>query len=80
LSQVSSKLEAQNFINREANPNNHREFFIVLAEEGLAYQSLSEEAVKEFMTKHFADIDVEQLQNVLQTMKKVNASISSSNK
>lgn len=80
VSQVLSKLEALNFIKREVNPNNHREFFIRLAEEGLAYQALSEEADKEFMTKHFADIDLEQLQNVLQTMKKVNASISSSDK
>ena len=80
VSQVLSKLEARNFIKREANPTNHREFFIVLAKEGLAYQALSEEADKEFMTEHFADIDLEQLQNVLQTMKKVNASISSSNK
>ena len=80
VSQVLSKLEALNFIKREANPNNHRELFIGLAEEGLAYQALSEEADKEFMTKHFADIDLEQLQNVLQTMKKVNASISSSDK
>jgi DNA-binding MarR family transcriptional regulator len=80
VSQVLSKLEAQNFIKRKTNPNNHREFFNVLAEEGLAYQALSEEADKDFMTKHFANIDLEQLQNVLQTMKKVNASISSSNK
>jgi len=80
VSQVLSKLEAQNFIKREANPNNHREFFIGLTEEGLAYQALSEVADKEFMTKHFADIDLEQLQKVLQTMKKVNSSISSSDK
>ena len=80
MSQVLSKLEAQNFIKRETNPTNHREFFIRLAEEGLAYQALSEEADKEFMAKHFADIDLEQLQNVLQVMKKVNASISSSDK
>ena len=59
VSQVLSKLEALNFIKRQANPNNHREFFIGLAEEGLAYQALSEEADKEFMTKHFADIDLE---------------------
>lgn len=80
VSQVLSKLEAQKFIKREANPTNHREFFIVLAKEGLTYQALSEEADKEFMTKHFADIDIEQLQNVLQIMKKVNVSISSSNR
>ncbi|TFH59904.1 MarR family transcriptional regulator [Peribacillus frigoritolerans] len=36
VSQVLSKLEIQHFIKRESNPNNHREFFIVLAEEGLA--------------------------------------------
>lgn len=79
VSQVLSKLEALKFIKREPNPANHREFFIALAKEGLAYQAFSEEADKEFMTKHFADIDLAQLQNVLQTMKKVNASISSSN-
>lgn len=31
VSQVLSKLEAQHFIKRESNPNNHREFFIVLS-------------------------------------------------
>ncbi|WP_141501085.1 MarR family winged helix-turn-helix transcriptional regulator [Paenibacillus luteus] len=79
VSQVLSKLEAQNFIKREANPNKHREFFIRLAEKGLDYQALSEEADKEFMEKHFADIDLEQLENVLRTMKKVNVSISPPN-
>lgn len=63
MSQVLSKLEVQHFIKRESNPNNHREFFIVLAEEGLAYQALIEESDEEFV-------------NVLKTMKKVNASIS----
>ena len=29
------------------------------------HEALSEEADKEIMTKHFADIDLEQLQNVL---------------
>jgi DNA-binding MarR family transcriptional regulator len=80
VSQVLSKLESQKFIKREANPNNHREFFIVLAEKGLTYQKLSEEADKDFLMKHFSDIDLEQLQNIVQTMKKVNASISSSNR
>ncbi|MCD1159408.1 hypothetical protein [Peribacillus frigoritolerans] len=55
-----------------------REFFIVLTEKGLTYQKLSEEADKDFLMKHFSDIDLEQLQNIVQTMKKVNASISSS--
>ncbi|MED3986024.1 hypothetical protein P4646_18465 [Peribacillus simplex] len=50
-------------------------FFIVLAEEGLAYQALIEEADEEFVEKHYTDIDLESLRNVLQTMKKVNASI-----
>jgi DNA-binding MarR family transcriptional regulator len=58
VSQVLSKLEVQHFIKRESNPNNHREFFIVLAEEGLAYQALIEESDEEFV-------------NVLKTMKKV---------
>lgn len=80
VSQVLSKLEAQHFITREVNPRNHREFFIVLAEKGLAYQALSQEADKEFMSSHFAAIDLDHLQTVVQTMKKVNASISSYNK
>jgi DNA-binding MarR family transcriptional regulator len=58
VSQVLSKLEVQHFIKRESNPNNHREFFFVLAEEGLAYQALIEESDEEFV-------------NVLKTMKKV---------
>lgn len=78
MSQVLSKLEVQHFIKRESNPNNHREFFIVLAEEGLAYQALIEEADEEFVEKHYTDIDLESLRNVLQTMKKVNASNSKS--
>ncbi|MEF2098335.1 hypothetical protein V3595_27590 [Bacillus sp. CFBP9009] len=50
----------------------------MLAEEGLAYQALIEEADEEFVEKHYTDIDLESLRNVLQTMKKVNASISKS--
>ncbi|MED4695792.1 hypothetical protein [Peribacillus frigoritolerans] len=80
VSQVHVKLKAQNFITHESNPNNHREFFIVLTEKGLTYQKLSEEADKDFLMMHFSDIDLEQLQNIVQTIKKVNASISSSNR
>ncbi|WP_155727420.1 hypothetical protein [Peribacillus simplex] len=62
MSQVLSKLEVQHFIKRKSNPNNHREFFIVLAEEGLtAYQALIEESDEEFVEKHYTDIDLESL-------------------
>ncbi|MBT2729594.1 MarR family transcriptional regulator [Bacillus sp. ISL-75] len=79
VSQVLAKLEAQNFITRESNPNNHREFFIVLAEQGLTYQTINRRSDEEFAEKHYALIDLDSLRNVLETMKKVNASISKSN-
>ncbi|MFJ5761220.1 MarR family transcriptional regulator [Neobacillus sp. NPDC093182] len=56
VSQVLAKLEAQNFITRESNPNNHREFFIVLAEKGLTYQKLSEEGDKDFLSTSLTSI------------------------
>ncbi|WP_251028016.1 hypothetical protein [Bacillus sp. ISL-77] len=40
---------------------------------------LIEEADEEFAEKHYALIDLDSLRNVLETMKKVNASISKSN-
>jgi hypothetical protein len=40
---------------------------------------LIEEADQEFAKKHYAQIDLDSLRNVLETMKKVNASISQSN-
>ncbi|MBT2606525.1 MarR family transcriptional regulator [Bacillus sp. ISL-53] len=77
--QVLAKLEAQNFITRESNPNNHRVFHRISRERSYLSE-IKRRSRKYFLMKHFSDIDLEQLQNIVQTMKKVNASISSSNR
>jgi len=79
VSQVLSNLESRNFIIRENNPNNRRESFIILGEEGQKYADLIDEADEAFVRKYFSQIEMEDLEQMLRTMKKINGVIKESN-
>ncbi len=72
VSQVLSKLEARNFIVRESNPNNRREAFIILGAEGKRYAELINELDEKFIEKYYSQIDIEDLEHMVRTIKKIN--------
>lgn len=75
VSQVLSKLEAGRFIVRQSNPENLRESFILLGEAGKQYADLISEANKAFVKEHLLQFPLEQLEQVLHTMKEINKKI-----
>ncbi|WP_240762810.1 MarR family winged helix-turn-helix transcriptional regulator [Paenibacillus thalictri] len=72
VSQVLSKLEARHFIVRENNPDNRRESFVILGEEGEKYAQLIDEADATFVRTYFSHIEIDDLKQMLQTMQKIN--------
>lgn len=79
VSQVLSQLESRDFICRESNPNDRRESFILLGQEGKKYAELIEEADEAFVNKYFSQVEIEDLEQMLRTIKKLNQVIKESN-
>lgn len=79
VSQVLAKLEERDFILRKSNPRDRRESFILLGEEGKKYADMIDEADEAFVRKYLSKIEIEDLEQVLQTMKKINGIIKESN-
>lgn len=72
VSQVLSKLEAGHFIIRESNPDNLRESFILLGKEGTKYAQLINKADEAIVQKFSSHIELEELEQMLRTVKKIN--------
>ncbi|MGE7823675.1 MarR family winged helix-turn-helix transcriptional regulator [Paenibacillus sp. NPDC093718] len=79
VSQVLSHLESRDFIRRESNPNDRRESFILLGQEGKKYADLIAEADRAFVKKYSSQVEIEDLKQVLRTIKKLNQVIKESN-
>ncbi|EGK12039.1 MarR family transcriptional regulator [Desmospora sp. 8437] len=78
VSQVLAKLEERKLILRKNNPKDRRESFISLGEEGKKYADMIDEADEAFVRKYLSRIEIEDLKQVLQTMKKINGVIKES--
>ncbi|MFM1652913.1 MarR family winged helix-turn-helix transcriptional regulator [Brevibacillus sp. B_LB10_24] len=78
VSQVLAKLEERDFIVRESNPNNRREALITLGEEGKKFADLIDKADEDFVQKYCSRIGIEDLKQVVDTMKKINGAIADS--
>ncbi|WP_281869417.1 MarR family winged helix-turn-helix transcriptional regulator [Brevibacillus parabrevis] len=78
VSQVLSHLESRTFIRRESNPEDRRESFILLGEAGQKYAELMDEADEAFVKQYFSQIDMSVLEQMLETIKKVNRAIKES--
>lgn len=72
VSQVLAKLESRNFIVRESNPGNRRESFIMFGEEGIKYADLIKEIDETFIRKYYSQIEIEDLEQMIRTMKRIN--------
>lgn len=75
VSQVLSKLEKLNLIVREWNPQNRRESFITLGEEGKKYATLFKELDDNLIRKYYSKVEIEDLKHVVRTMKDINTII-----
>ncbi|MCU5096447.1 MULTISPECIES: MarR family winged helix-turn-helix transcriptional regulator [Bacillus] len=72
VSQVLSKLEKQKMISKQVNPNNKREYFLTLDSNGSKYIERLSELDDVLIEKYFSKIDIEALQQMSDTLTKIN--------
>ncbi|MFE9079554.1 MarR family winged helix-turn-helix transcriptional regulator [Bacillus mobilis] len=76
VSQVLSKLEKQQMISKQVNPNNKREYFLTIGPNGSKYIERLSELDDVLIEKYFSKIDIEALQQMTDTLTKINKVIS----
>ncbi|MCC2461356.1 MarR family winged helix-turn-helix transcriptional regulator [Bacillus mobilis] len=72
VSQVLSKLEKQQMISKQVNPNNKREYFLTLGPNGSKYMEQLSKLDDVLIEKYFSKIDIEALQQMTNTLTKIN--------
>ncbi|MEK4577113.1 MULTISPECIES: MarR family transcriptional regulator [Bacillus] len=72
VSQVLSKLEKQKMISKQINPNNKREYFLTLGPNGSKYIDRLSELDDVLIEKYFSKIDIEALEQMTETLTKIN--------
>ncbi|MBO1627076.1 MarR family transcriptional regulator [Bacillus cereus] len=72
VSQVLSKLEKHNMISKQVNPNNKREYFLTLGPNGSNYIERLSQLDDLLIEKYFSKIDIEALQQMTDTLIKIN--------
>jgi DNA-binding MarR family transcriptional regulator len=80
VSQVLSKLEQNKMIVRAVNPQNKRESFISLGENGEKYVSLLQDLDIKLIKNYYSKVDLEDLTHMTRTMEKINEVIKAKNK
>ncbi|WP_242256897.1 MarR family winged helix-turn-helix transcriptional regulator [Bacillus cereus group sp. BfR-BA-01379] len=72
VSQVLSKLEKQQMISKQVNPNNKREYFLTIGPNGSKYIKRLSELDDVLIEKYFSKIDIGALQQMTDTLTKIN--------
>ncbi|MGG0257661.1 MarR family winged helix-turn-helix transcriptional regulator [Bacillus mycoides] len=72
VSQVLSKLEKQKMISKQVNPNNKREYYLTLGPNGSKYIDRLSELDDVLIEKYFSKIDIEALEQMTETLTKIN--------
>lgn len=72
VSQVLSKLEKQKMISKQVNPNNKREYFLTLGPNGSKYIERLSELDDVLIEKYFSKIDINALEQITDTLTKIN--------
>ncbi|MCU5379692.1 MarR family winged helix-turn-helix transcriptional regulator [Bacillus cereus] len=72
VSQVLSKLEKQKMISKQVNPSNKREYFLTIGPNGSKYIERLSELDDVLIEKYFSKIDIEALQQMTDTLMKIN--------
>lgn len=71
VSQIVSRLEKENYLKRDINPNNRREVVVMLAENGEAYYDRDEQINELIIEKIYSKMpveDLEQLRSLIQRL------------
>lgn len=74
VSQLIAKLEKNQYIKREINPNNRREVFITLAENGLDYYSKQEYVEQQIADKIYSKLsskDLDELERIVSKLMEI---------
>lgn len=72
VSQVLSKLEKRKMITKEANPSNKREYFLALGANGHKYMESLLQLDDILIDKYYSKIEIEALQQMTETMLRIN--------
>ncbi|MGR3779030.1 MarR family winged helix-turn-helix transcriptional regulator [Bacillus paramycoides] len=72
VSQVLSKLEKHKMISKQVNPNNKREYFLTLGPNGSKFIERLSQLDDLLIEKYFSKIDIESLQQMTDTLIKIN--------
>ncbi|MBD3109235.1 MarR family transcriptional regulator [Bacillus sp. AGMB 02131] len=75
VSQTLSKLEKKNMIKKTKNPANKREYYLELGPEGNKYINYLDELIQQMTDKYYSKIPVEELDEMVTTMEKINSII-----
>ncbi|MBB6633061.1 MarR family winged helix-turn-helix transcriptional regulator [Cohnella thailandensis] len=79
-SQLVSKLEKQDYVTREINPNNRREIIVGLGEKGRQYMTLLDELQLSLVEKYYAKMPLPDLRKLLELNEKLYAIASETRK
>lgn len=74
VSQIVSRLEKENYLKRDINPNNRREVVVMLAENGDAYYHRNEQINELIIEKIYSKMpveDLEQLRSLIQRLNRI---------
>ncbi len=74
VSQIVSRLEKENYLKRDINPNNRREVVVMLAENGDAYYHRDEQINELIIEKIYSKMpveDLEQLRSLIQRLNRI---------
>ncbi|SNZ02771.1 transcriptional regulator, MarR family [Terribacillus aidingensis] len=72
VSQVLSKLEKRDMISKKANPSNKREYFLTLGTNGRKYMNSLLQLDDILIEKYYSKIAIEELQQMTDTMLRIN--------
>ncbi|EWH20020.1 MarR family winged helix-turn-helix transcriptional regulator [Bacillus haynesii] len=71
VSQIVTRLEKENYLKRDLNPNNRREVVVMIAEHGEAYYRREEQIDKFIIEKFYSKMPVEDLEQLRSLIKRL---------
>lgn len=72
VGQLVSKLEEQNYVSRQINPENRREIFVQLDVAGVKYFEKEEEIKRLIVSKYYSKLEINELESLKFILEKLN--------
>lgn len=72
VGQLVSKLEEQNYVSRQINPENRREIFVQLDVAGIKYFEKEEEIRRFIVSKYYSKLEISELESLKLIIEKLN--------